>query len=381
MSRLAVLVAIVALFAHPHPADARSDLDRLGLKGRVKQVVTERAVLREQDGLWRQEPSIGISTQVFDPEGWLIESSEHDPEVWPHVRVTVKQEPDGSITRDTRWIGKDRKVQNRYVEIYDSQRRLTAASELAADGSLRWRETVSTNSFEETIQERVAADGTLVHRASWFDARDGFRIVHLTNYENGSPAASSRQVYNRNGRLTLIQRYGKDGQAEDLMVFDDEPDGRLAAATDYTADGAVRSRRILAYDVHGHQARALEIAYEPAPSNRQWPHPEAIERPAGFETATTYTLKEITPIARRFVYEVDGQGNWITQTTWHCGKETADTRAWWHDANPCEVTRRTITYYDDQSPETVGRSPSEIAVNPDKGNVMPRTAEAHSPAR
>jgi hypothetical protein len=341
MFPVAVLVAILTLLTLPSPASARSDAERLALKGRVKQVVTERASFSDHDGVWAQEPSVGISTQAFDPEGWLIESDEHDPRVFPHSRTKVTQQPDGSTTRDTQWSAEDGSLLNKYVETYDSRRRLIGASEFAADGSLRWTEGVTVNSLDETIQERVAADGSLIHRASWFDAQSGFRVVDITTFQEGSPVSWSRIEYNRNGRITRAQNYGNEGQPGDLLVVDDEPDGRPRASIRYAADGVMRSRQTQSYDIDGHQTKGTESSYD---SDDQEPSKmEYATIPAGFETGAPPAIKG--RVSLQFVYDVDEQGNWIRQTTWHCGPKQDESSGWWQDANPCEVTTRTITYY------------------------------------
>lgn len=342
MFHVAFLVAILSLLTLSSPVGARSDTERLGLKGRVKQVVTERASFSDHAGVWTQDPSVEISTQLFVPDGWLIESDEHDPRVFPHSRTKVTQQPDGSTIRETQWFAEDGSLLNKYVETYDSRRRLTSASEFAADGSIRWREGVFVNSLDETVQERVAADGSLIHRASWFDAQSGFRVVDITTYREQIPVSWSRLVYNRNGRITLAQRYGNDEWAGDLLVVDDEPDGRLRALTRYAADGFIRSRRTQTYDSDGHQTMGTEISYDS--DDQQPPETKSASGPAGFETAVPPSFEG--RMSLKLVYEVDEQENWIRQTAWHCGVKQDESSGWWQDANPCEVTMRTITYYE-----------------------------------
>lgn len=56
MSRIAVQVAILSFLVSVHFAEARPDAVQHGFKGRVKQVVTERADVSHDNGEWTQGP-------------------------------------------------------------------------------------------------------------------------------------------------------------------------------------------------------------------------------------------------------------------------------------------------------------------------------------
>ncbi|HET8759641.1 MAG TPA: hypothetical protein VFN94_01140, partial [Nitrospiria bacterium] len=230
-----------------------------------------------------------------------------------------------------------------YVSKYDSKRNRTGAREMDAGGSVQWNETVSRNAFGATIQERMAMDGSLLYRLSWFDTRHGFRMMDITNCREGLPASRSRQIYNEHGQIMLADGYAGDGQPENRVVFDYGPDSNLLASTSYAPDGRVLSRRIETYDANRDRTSATEFAYDSSggmPGRTEYTY-----GPDGLVSSISRSGMGGLNTGLQISYELDEQRNWTRQTTSHCHAVGDESGRMWDDPKPCEVTIRTITYY------------------------------------
>ena len=367
MVRLAVLVAVLLLFGSAHVADARSDAEQHGLKGPVKRVVTERADFSDQEGLWTQGPEIGVSTQVYDEEGWVIESHHYDPRSSVTSDTTTTRQPDGSTISKTRAFEKDGALVSSSIITYDENRRRTKASAFNADGSVDWTERAFQNALGETVEERVAGDGSLLDRTVWFESPDGSRVAETTSYKDGLFRSRSRQVYDTQGRSMSSDRYDKDGRWASRLLWEYREDGQVDSETSYDAQGRLNSRRTYVYDDEGHKAGATELTYQ---SNGRPPSKTFFTYgPNNLTTSMTHTDASGLMGGIRTRYEFDDYGNWTRQTTSHCVAGRDQFGAPWQDPKPCEVTMRTITYYEDA--EDVANS----ADTPPSGGVS-QVAEA-----
>lgn len=355
MSRVAVLVAILSLLASVHTTEARSDAAQHGLKGRVKQVVTERADFSDHAGEWTQMPNVGVSTERYDPEGWIIQSDQYDPRIAPHSYTTVTRQPDGSIISETRSLAKDGILLGSSTTTFDGKRKQTAASGFNADGSMQWNDVVSRTSLGEAIQERVGGNGLLLYRGFWFDGPGGSRIADITNYQEGTPVSQSRQVYNQRGQFISSEGYDQNGRGH-RVVLDYREDGQPNTETTYDADGRLSSQRTYFYDGDGHKNGATQFSYHAdgrPPSKVVYTY-----GPNNLMTSMTHTTSGFAA-GLQISYEFDEQGNWIRQTTSHCLSGRDEFGASRQDPRTCEVLIRTITYYDPVEEPLAGSSTHE----------------------
>lgn len=315
-------------------------------------------------------PNVGVSTDRYDSEGWLIESDQYDPCMTPHFRTAVTRQPDGSTISESRTVARAGALVSYSTATFDARRKQTGANAFNADGSVQWTDVIFRTSLGETIQERVGEDGSLLSRTIWFDGQDGSRIMESTSYRAGAPLSRSRHVYNQQGRFVSGETYDQNGRLSHRSVLDYREDGQRGAETTYGANGMLTSQQTYLYDGDGRKTGATQFSYHEdgrPPSKTLYTY-----GPNDLMTSMTHVTSGLLA-GVQVSYEFDEQGNWIRQTTSHCRSGTDEFGTPWQDPSPCEVLIRTITYHDPVEPVassgavTTNSQPRRVRPSPGAG--------------
>ncbi len=206
------LLLFVAFSSGARGGEGKSDVERAGLKGRVKSVEVSRVEYTLKDGRSIEARRVPFRKTVYDEQGRRVEEVTHDQT--------------GSVTQ-------------RLVYTYDAEGRNTGYEEYAS---------VSGKNATRPRRHVYALDGA-------------GRTVEYTVYESdGSAASRFTYAYDAAGNKLEEAFYSWQGVRTGRLVYEYDARGHVLTQTSYNRDDSVSWKNVNVYDAEGRKTESAQYS-------------------------------------------------------------------------------------------------------------------------
>jgi hypothetical protein len=304
------------------PPRAKTDKERLCLRGKVRAVTTETRTVRAQGGGLVEDPIYLVTKETYDERGnrTLIEISDSGNGPGP-VGVVFR----------------------RGVNSFDEQGRMTSSTwyEAGTDEPV----SVVAYSYDErgnrvkTDSWRTKSDAHIVQKFS-YDAEgheDGTTFSRLT--PDGWQTSKSKSVTTVEGGLTRVRSYSTGGALRGRTEVLRDGRGNPLREENYVADA--RGEEQLQWKVtyrYDREGFLREVIYHKAEASFGARAVYEYDEKGNCASLTRYNADGTVAVAEQREYEYDAAGNWVTRVSFI---------QWWENRapEPYNIARRQITYY------------------------------------
>lgn len=311
LARVSSLLLLVLLFVVNAGAATKTDRERDGLKGRVKDVLT-------------------FAAQFSGPAG---NCTQNKPTIQSRVRYN-----DGGNLLGFADYNYDGTLHRRDVFIYGGSGGVKEKASFDAAGFMFEKQMFDPNSAGRPVSDYMYQQGGSVNWTTTWQYDDKGNLIG-TRTQDSSGNLIESQTFNPAGQVVEQEGY-RDGALGDRRTYIYDEDGNRLEYSHYDAAGSLiegpkdPARSLYRYDLTGHLLEAMDYG---ADGLLIWKHTYRYDENGSLAELSWYDREGIARSHRTYTYEYDSARNWISR------KESEDFSP--TCSHPMETLIRRITYY------------------------------------